>query len=888
MRLKKIFEPKTIAVIGASDKEGSVGYALFMNLLKEDYKGKITPINNKRDKVHGMKAYNSILDLKERQDLVIIATPAKTVLSIIEDCGKAKVGGVVIISSGFSETGRDGEILSAKIVSVAKKYKIDILGPNCLGFICPSINLNASFANKMAKPGNIAFISQSGALCTSILDWANKNNVGFSKFVSVGEMSDIKFHDLIDYFGQDPDTSSILIYMETLKDARKFMSAARAFSLTKPIIVLKAGRSEEGAKATQSHTGSLAGNDLVFNAAFKRAGIIRVDTATDLFHVAKILSMQPKPLSNKLAIITNAGGPGVLATDSLIYLGGQLANLQETTLNKLNKTMPANWSHSNPIDILGDAGPERFKTALDICLKDINIDGILIILTPQAMTDPSRVAEELVSLAKKSSKTIVASWMGGNDVEEGRRILERGGIPAYRSPEDALSSFIYVYNYSKHLRLLYEKPATIPHAFKPKTNKNKEIIINAIENGRDALNEYESKKFLENYGIPVVKSFIARNIKDVPEIVTNVGFPLVMKILSADILHKTNIGGVKININSEVEAIKVYKKIMSSAKKNCPNAKIDGILIEAMAKKKYELLIGSKKDPIFGPTIVFGMGGVAVEVFKDIVIGLPPLNMALSMRIIEKTKIYKLLKGYRNMPGVDVQAIQFLLYKFAYLISDFPEIKEIDINPFAVDEKGGVVLDAKIVLDKKIAKDDDVIPYSHLVISPYPKQYVKKYKIKNGQTIIIRPIMPEDEFIFVEMFNEISLSSQRHIFFEKIKNISKLMMQRYAHIDYDREISLIAEIYDKGKNKIIGVSRIMNDPYNSSAEFSVVVPDKWQGNGIGKKLTNDIISIANERGIKNIHAKFVGKSNPIIEIFENRGFTVNLSNGHGYAELKLK
>jgi acetyltransferase len=886
MLLDKIFNPKTIAVIGASDRKGSVGYALFRNLISSDYDGIIYPVNNKRKNVQSIKAYASIKDLPDKIDLAIIVTPAKIVPKVIEECGQAGVSGVVIISAGFEETGKEGEARSNQILKIAREYNLRVIGPNCLGFIRPSLHLNASFASKMALSGKIAFISQSGALCTAILDWSVENKVGFSYFVSIGSMLDVSFHDLIDYFGQDKDTTSILIYMESLANARRFLSAARAFSRNKPIIVLKVGRSSEGARAARSHTGSLSGNDAVFNAAFERAGIIRVDTVDDLFDSAKTLAMQPRPKNNRLAVITNAGGPGVIATDALIYSQGKLASLSKNTVLELDKVLPSAWSGGNPVDVLGDANPDRYKKAISLCLNDSGVDGVLVILTPQAMTNPTEVAQKMVTIANKGRKTILACWMGGEDVAQGRKILESGSIPVYRSPENAVRSFMYMYNYSKNLELLYEIPATIPHAFSPKLKENKKLLQRVIKDKRDVLTEAEAKELLANYDIPVMKNAIANNAQQAGKLATQIGFPVVMKILSSDIIHKTDIGGVCLDINSEEEAEAAFEKIMNAGRQHEPQAAIFGVFIEAMVKKRYEVLIGCQKDSIFGPAIVFGMGGVAVEVYKDTKIGLPPLNMSLAMRLIEETKIYKLLRGYRGMPGVDIQAIQFLLYKFAYLVADFPEIKELDINPFGVDENGGVVLDAKVVLDKKVI-GREVKPYAHLVISPYPKEYITEFKMKNGQKVIMRPIRPEDEPLEAEMFKTFSPQTQRHRFFGIIKDITHELLQRYTQIDYDREIALIAEVKEQEKEKMIGVVRLIADPYNETAEFAVVVADPWQGQGLGNKFTDYILKIAQERGIKKVWAKFLRDNKPMLNIFKKRKFSISFKGNTGYAELEL-
>ncbi len=887
LKIDRLFNPQTIAVIGASDNEGGVGNALMRNLIKNNYNGIVYPVNPKRESVQSIKAYPSIRDIPDKIDLAIIATPASTVPGIVEECGRAGVSGLVIISAGFGEVGKKGEEMSDTILDIAQSYDMRIVGPNCLGFIRPSINLNASFANKMALPGRTAFISQSGALCASILDWSVKNNVGFSHFVSIGSAIDIGFHDLIDYFGNDPNTDSILIYMESLKDARKFMSAARAISKQKPIVVLKVGRTEEGAQAAQSHTGSLAGNDSAYDAAFERAGITRVDTAVGLFHVAKTLSMQKRPKGNRVAVVTNAGGPGVIATDYLVFKGLKLAKLEPKTIKKLDTFLPSAWSKSNPVDILGDASASRYKKSVEVCLKDDNNDAVLVILTPQAMTDPTKVAREIVSIPNPKGKTIMASWMGGDDVFPGRVVLEKGSIPIYRSPEDAIRTFAYVNQYSKSLETLKETPATIPHAFKPNTEKNRKILDGIIREDRTVLTEEESKKILANYDIPVAKYAVAKSHSEAGKVASKIGFPVVMKILSPDIIHKTDIGGVKVNIKNKKEAEDTYKEIIKNAKKHNKKADIKGVFVEQMIKKRYELLIGCKKDRTFGPVIVFGMGGVAVEVFKDTKAGLPPLNMSLAQKMIEDTKIYKLLKGYRNMPDVDITAIQFLLYKFAYLVTDFPEIKELDINPFAVDEKGGVVLDAKVILDEEMI-GRKIKPYSHLVISPYPKELITKFTLDSGKKVLIRPISPEDEQLEAEMFKRFSKSTQRHRFFHLIKNITHEMLQRYTQIDYDREIALVAEIEENKKKKMAGVVRLVADPYNETAEFSVVVADPWQGKGLGNNFTDYILDIARKRGIKKVWAKFLSDNEKIKNIFEKRGFKITGRGKTMKAELDLE
>lgn len=870
---KRIFSPEVIALIGASNREGSVGYSLMSNLLGNGYEGVVYPVHPTRKSVHGVRAYASVAALPEKIDLALISVPVNSVLDVVRECGEAGAAGAVIITAGFGELGEEGKERERKILEVARHYGMRLIGPNCLGFLRPSIKLNASFAPGMARMGRIAFVSQSGALCTSILDWSLKHNVGFSYFVSLGAMLDVGYHDLIDYFGSDPDTDSIVIYMESLMDARRFMSAARAFSRTKPIIVLKSGRSSEGAKAAMSHTGSIAGNDFLFDAAFKRAGVIRVRYIGDLFNIAQTLAMQERPAGKRLAIVTNAGGPGVIAADSLSDEGGELVELSPNTIERLNEHLPFAWSHGNPVDILGDADPKRFRKALEAIEDDPGVDGILVILTPQSMTEPVQVAHSVVEVAKRSSKTVLSCWMGEDSVEEGRRVLETGGVPAFRIPESAVRCFVIMYRYKQNLDLLYETPSSIPEQFAPDVDGARKLIRNIMSEGRTTLTEREGMDLLSLFKIPVLPAGVATTTDEAKAIATRLGYPLVLKILSPQILHKTDVGGVLVGIMSEEDLLVGYHTILETVKKRKPEAEIQGILVEKMVQKRYEILIGGKKDPIFGPAVVFGLGGVSVEIFRDTSAGLPPLNMALAMRIIEDTKIYRMLKGFRGIPGADIQSIQFLLYKFSYLLAEFPEIKEMDINPFAVDESGGVVLDARILLEKE-PPPPDFRPYSHLVISPYPEQYVRKVCLLDGMEVILRPIKPEDEPLEREMFRHLSEESLRFRFFQVIRHITHAELTRFTHIDYDREIAIVAEAQEDDERKMLGVVRLIADPYGEEAEFAIVVADPWRKKGLGNIFTDYILDIARERGLKRVIANLLKDNDIMLHIFKRRNFSV--------------
>jgi acetyltransferase len=877
LHLDKIFNPKSVAIIGASDEEGSVGYALMKNFIDLGFDGKVYPVNIRKTEILGLKAYQSVEQIPEAVDLAVIATPAKTVPDIVEHCGKIGIKGIIIISAGFKEVGAEGKALEDKILEIKNKYGLRIIGPNCLGVIRPSIKLNATFINKMPKSGNIAFISQSGALGSAILDWAIKENIGFSNFVSVGSMLDVDFGDLIDYFGTDPQTRSILMYIEGLTDARKFLSAARHFARTKPIIVVKAGKYSESAKAAASHTGSLTGEDIIYDAAFKRAGIVRVEEIADLFNCAEVLGMQPLPKGPNLVIITNAGGPGVMATDALIARGGKLAKLSPKTMEYLNSILPPYWSRGNPVDILGDAKADRYRAVLEACLNDENVDGILIIYTAQAVAEPVEIAKSIVEVCKSrgyQSKTILTSFMGSGAVEEANRIFNQNSIPTYSTPEQAVKTYLYMYQYKRNLELLYETPEELPVDAAPPKRPIMVIMRNAALENRELLNEAEAKKLLEYYDFPVVKTAVAKTPDEAAAIAMQMGYPVVLKILSPQIVHKTEAGGVILDINSEAELREAFECIIGRAKKYNPNAQILGVTVQPMIKKRgYEIIIGAKTDPLFGPVILFGMGGIGVELFKDFSVGLPPLNQTLVRRLMEETKVYQLLKGYRNVPPANIKLLEELIVRFSQFLIDFPQLKEVDINPLLIDEKDAVIIDARIVIDReKIFQKLE--PHQHLVISPYPKKYETLWRMRDGRTVLLRPIKPEDEPLWLEMFRNFSEESIRFRFFQIIKDTPHEVRVRYCNIDYDREIAIVAELTENGQRKILGVVRVSLEPDRKSGEIAFIVADPWQGLGLGTKMVDYTIEICKEVRVETLYAIMLPDNHRAINLTKKMGFTL--------------
>ncbi|MTJ08588.1 MULTISPECIES: bifunctional acetate--CoA ligase family protein/GNAT family N-acetyltransferase [unclassified Anabaena] len=884
--LDAIFQPKTVAVIGATEKPGSVGRTLLWNLITNPFGGTVFPINPQRHSVLGIKAYPTIFDVPEPIDLAVIATPAHTVPKIISDCVDIGVKGAIIISAGFKEAGEKGIALEQEILQQAYRGKIRIIGPNCLGVMSPRTGLNATFASKIARPGNVGFISQSGALCTSILDWSLQENVGFSSFVSIGSMLDINWGDLIYYLGDDPHTKSIVIYMESIGDARSFLSAAREVALTKPIIVIKAGRTEAAAKAAASHTGALAGSDAVLDAAFRRCGVLRVNSISDLFDMSEVLAKQPRPKGPRLTILTNAGGPGVLATDTLIESGGELATISPEIITSLNDILPPQWSHNNPIDILGDADPQRYTKALEIAAKDPNSDGLLVILTPQSMTDPTQTAEQLKPYAQMSNKPILASWMGGADVAAGEQILNHQGIPTYRYPDTAARIFSYMWRYSYNLQGIYETPV-LP-TLESDTNGAKAELVASIINdarkaGRTILTEFESKEILAAYGIPVVAGSIAKSAEEAVHCAETIGYPVVLKLYSHTITHKTDVGGVQLNLRNAEAVKKAYHLIESSVLEKAKLEDFLGVTVQEMVKTSgYELIIGSSLDPQFGPVLLFGAGGQLVEVFQDSSIALPPLNTTLARRMMEQTKIYKALKGVRGRESINMAALEELLVVFSQLVVEQPGIKEIDINPLLAippspDHPGGLIaLDGRIVLHSPEVETHQL---PKLAIRPYPHQYVSNGTLKNGTPITIRPIRPEDEPVIVKFHKTLSEESVYLRYFHLIKlsqRIAHERLTRICFIDYDREMALVVEHEnpETKETEIIAVGRLSKLHGSSAAEFAMLVSDRHQCQGLGTQILRRLLEVGKKEKICCIYADILADNSGMQRVCQKLGFQI--------------
>ncbi|MFO7965681.1 MAG: bifunctional acetate--CoA ligase family protein/GNAT family N-acetyltransferase [Desulfobacterales bacterium] len=866
--LDNVFQPESVAVVGATEKSRSVGSAVMLNLINGGYKGRIHPVNPRHATIFGKPAFSSISDLDESPDLVVIATPITSVPEIIRSCAAKKAGGAIIISAGGKETGETGRELEGRIKQEAEDSGLRLIGPNCLGIYSSASALNASFAGHIPQAGEMAFISQSGAVCTAVLDLAVKERMGFSYFVSLGSMLDVDFGDVIDYIGSDPSVSSIVMYIENLSRIRNFMSAARAVSRVKPIIALKAGRSQAGAKAAASHTGAMAGEDAVYDVALRRAGIIRVKTFEELFDCAEILSKQSRIKGPELGIITNAGGPGVMAADALSDYGIEPPRLSDETIDKLNRVLPEHWSRANPIDILGDAPPQRYRDTVDICLKAPEISGLLVMLAPQALTDPTEVADSLSKTLVNARFPVFTSWLGQTDVEKGRQIFNDAGIPTFNSPERAIRAFVDMVNYARNIDMLQEIPSNFPKKLSFDNAAANRIITDALTSRMVNLTEVESKNVLAAYGIPTIPTRIAQTEKEAVQSAAETGFPVALKIYSRDISHKTEADGVALNLNTESEVKSAFHQVVEKAAAAFPKADISGVTISPMvASSGYELILGAKMDPDFGPVILFGLGGIYTEIIKDKALALPPLNRLLARRLIEGTKIYRLLKGYRNKPPVDLMRLEEIILRLSHLVVDFSEIAELDINPLIIDEKNAWAVDARIVLAGRTPSSP-----MHLVISPYPAQYEAHCRTGGGIDIFIRPIRPEDAPLLSELFQTLSQQTIYFRFFSPLKTLPHSMLARFTQVDYDREIALVALSETSETEKLLGAARVINAPDQENAEFSILVGDRWHGKGIGAELLKRCLEIAKARGLQSVHGVVLSENTQMLELGRKLGF----------------
>ncbi len=878
--LEMMLAPRSVAVIGATETEGSVGRTLMENLKAGNFGGTLIPVNPRRRRVFGITAFPRISAAQHAVDLAVVATPAPTVPALIGECVEAGVKGAIIISAGFEERGQAGRELEKQVLKELRGSKMRIIGPNCLGVMRPRIALNATVAADMALPGSVGFISQSVGLCTAILDWGLREKVGFSAFVSVGSMLDVNWGDLIYYLGDDPSTKSIVIYMESIGNARSFLSAAREVALTKPIIVIKVGRSEAASNAAASHTGSLTGNDEVLDAAFRRVGVLRVNTIPELFNMAEVLAKQPRPRTPRLVIVTNAGGPAALATDMLVTSGGQIAQLSRESFDAFNNLLPAHGSRNNPVDLLGDAGAERYAKALEIVSKDPNNDGVLVILTPQATTEPTATAEQLKRFAKFNGKPILASWMGGDQVRVGEEILNNAGIPTFPYPDTAMRAFAYMWRYADNLRSLYETPAVGADSDNQfaKRSQVAKIIRTARRGKRTLLTEVQSKEILAAYGISVVETHIAFSEEEAVKLAESIGSSVVLKVYSATITHKTDVGGVKLNLRGAGAVRRAYRQIQLAVTKHNRGEDFLGVTVEPMiAFDGCELILGSRLDPQFGPVLLFGAGGPLVEVFKDRALALPPLNATLARRVIEQTRIFAALKGVRGRGPADLAALDQLLVRFSQLVAEQRWIKEIDINPLVASASGLIALDARMVLHSAEAREDEL---PRPGIRPYPSQYVARCRLRDNTIAILRPIRPDDEPLMIEFHKTLSEQSVRFRYFSLLKLETRIAHERLTRIcfnDYDREIALVIDYKNPqtARHEILGVGRLSKLHGLDEAEWAIMISDQWQGHGLGTKLLRLLVEIGRKEKLSRIFAHILPDNSVMQHVSKKVGFRLH-------------
>ena len=889
--LSSLFTPDSIAVFGASERKNAVGEVVLRNILAAGYEGKVFAINPKHDQIQGQKGYKHLSEINQAIDLAVVATPAKTLPAIVEACGEHGIKMMLILSAGFRETGSEGRKLEDEVTRLATNYGIRLMGPNCLGLIRPRKKLNITFGFNNALPGNIALVSQSGAICTAILDWAETNNIGFSAVVSTGIGADLDFGDYLDYLVSDPQTHSILLYIEGIKDARRFMSSLRAAARIKPVIALKVGRHAAGAQASMSHTGALVGSDETFSAALSRSGVVRVESINQLFSAAKALaSPSYRGTGDRLIIITNGGGPGVMAADRASDVGIQLSELSDETMKKLNQVLPDVWSHGNPVDVIGDAPPERYLQTLDICLNAPEVDGAIVILTPQAMTEPTEVARAVLESAKKSKKPILTSWMGGERVEEARELFNRASVPTFRTLENAVDAFSFMAAYNRNQHLLLQTPSKLKRGYtKPDREGARLIIEGALNEQRHILNEPESIAVLKAFNIPAVQVAVAKSANEALVFAQTIGFPIAMKILSANISHKSDAGGVRLNIDSAQEVRSVYRELTDKVQQKFPDVTIEGVTIEKMYRSPNgrELMIGIIRDPVFGPVISFGSGGTAVEIIGDTALSLPPLNDRLAIDLIERTKVAKMLGAFRNLPPIDMEQLVEVLIRVSNLACELPWIQEMDINPLIADDKMLLAVDARIRVEYPKPSTD---PYNHLAIHPYPTNLVTPIQLNDGTDIVIRPIRPEDAEIEQQFIRNLSDEARYFRFMSSLHELSQEMLIRFTQIDYHNEMALIAvRPKTDGYEEEIAVARYITNLDKKSCEFALVVSDQWQHRGIGHHLMQKLMEIARDRGLEKMEGEILSNNFKMIDLIKSLGFQVsNAPDDPGIKQAVLK
>ena len=863
--LEHLFKPRSMALVGASKEKGSLGAVLARNLFNAGFSGPIMPVNPRYHAIEGVLAYADADALPEVPDLVVIATPPATVPQLIAQFAARGTRGAVVITAGFGEGGDEaGDRLRQAMLEAAGQHNLRIIGPNCIGVMVPAVGLNAGFAHIAPRPGHLAFVAQSGAIATSVLDWASSRGIGFSHIVSLGDMSDVDFGDMLDYLAREPEVRGVLLYIEAVTSARKFMSAARVAARLKPVVVIKAGRHPAAAGAVASHTGAMAGADAVYDAAFRRAGMLRVNEIGDLFGAVETLDMGNAPKGDRLAILTNGGGIGIMATDALLARGGRLAELSASTVQALNAMLPRTWSRGNPIDILGDAPGERYGRALEVLLQDPNVDAVLVLKCPTAVAPGEDAARAVIEVAGGSKGCLLTCWLGEDAAAASRQLFEAHRIPSYFTPERAVRAFIDMLNYRRNQEMLTQTPPSIPEQFSPDSAAARQVIERALVEGREWLTEPEAKAVLEAYRIPVVPTLTAADPQTAARAAASFTGPVVLKILSPDITHKSDLGGVVLDLPAPVAVQAAAELMLERIRSLLPAARIDGFTVQPMVERPgaFELIVGASEDAQFGPVILFGHGGTAAEMIGDTALALPPLNMHLAHDVVSRTRVYRLLKGYRGRSAVAIGEIALTLIKVSQLIIDIGEVVELDINPLLADERGVVALDARLrvrAVDRPAAK--------RLAIRPYPSELEEKLSLPDGRGFLLRPVRPEDEPAFQGLFDKLSPEDIRMRFFAPKKTLSHPFAARLTQIDYDREMALVlAEPGVPGRSDVFGAVHIIADPDGERAEFAIMLRSDMAGLGFGPLLMRRIIDYARDKGLAEIVGDVLRENRPMLRL----------------------
>jgi acetyltransferase len=870
--LQFLFKPQSVALIGASNRPGSIGALLARNLFRGGFDGPVMPVNPKHRAVERVLTYPDVASLPLVPDLAVIATPPETVPGIIADLAARGTKGAVVITAGFGESGaaRGAELRQA-MLDAGRHQLMRIVGPNCLGIMVPGIGLNASFAAVEPLSGRLALVAQSGAMVAAAADWATSRGIGFSHLVSLGDMADVDFGDMLDYLANDPDTRAILLYVEMVSHARKFMSAGRAAARLKPVIVVKAGRHAEGARAAASHTGALVGADAVYDTAFRRAGMLRVLRLEELFDAVQMLAVAQPPRGDRLAILTNGGGAGVLATDALIDLGGRLAELAPETISRLDHVLPATWPRANPVDIIGDAPAGRYAEALEVVMQDQGVDGVVVLNCPTAVASPTAAAQAVVEVAARHKRPpLLTSWLGDRAAQEARQLFAAHDIPTYDTPEDAVGAFLQMVAYRRNQETLMQTPPSLSEELEPDTAAAQAIIARALADGRSWLSEVEGKEILAAYDVPVATARLAAGPEEAAALAAEIDGPIALKIVSPDILHKSDIGGVALDLVGPGRVEEAAAAMLERVHEAAPKARLTGLSVQTMIRRPgaYELIVGVTTDRQFGPMVLFGHGGTAVEVINDRALALPPLNLQLARELMSRTRIHGLLQGFRDQPPADLDAIAATLVKISQLVVDIAEIEELDINPLLADGAGVIALDARIRIAAANAP-----PTQRLAIRPYPKELEETIRLDDGRELLLRPVLPEDEPAFHRAMAKLTPEEIRLRFFTPIKALTHLQTARLTQIDYDREMALVlAEPTLPGEAEVFGVARLTADPDNERAEYAIIVRHEMTGKGLGLLLMRRLIDYAKKRGIGEIFGDVLRENSRMLQMCQKLGF----------------